>query len=174
MLFFFKNLLCSFNCLFVIVGLFLLVLFIFALLFCIGCCFTLCLCYYYVLVLLLRTCVVVTHWYCFFTLVLLLCTGAIFLFWCCYYTWCYFTLMLLLCVGAFTSDVLCQCLCNCVVFFFHYYYCTNINLHTQRLFWKSNIKNALCWAFYCVNDNKEDDLTTLEPCFVFFITIVQS
>ncbi len=33
-------------------------------------------------------------------------------------------------------------------------------LHAQRLFWKSNSRNALCWAFYCVNDNKEVDLIT--------------
>jgi hypothetical protein len=31
-------------------------------------------------------------------------------------------------------------------------------LHAQRLFWKSNSINALCWAFYYVNDNKEVDL----------------
>jgi hypothetical protein len=30
-------------------------------------------------------------------------------------------------------------------------------LHAQRLFWKSNSRNALCWAFYYVNDNKEVD-----------------
>ncbi len=28
-------------------------------------------------------------------------------------------------------------------------------LHAQKGFWKRNNKNALCWAFYCVNDNKE-------------------
>jgi hypothetical protein len=26
-------------------------------------------------------------------------------------------------------------------------------LHAQRLFWKPNNINALCWVFYCVNDN---------------------
>jgi hypothetical protein len=26
-------------------------------------------------------------------------------------------------------------------------------LHAQRLFWKSNNRNALCWVFSCVNDN---------------------
>ncbi len=31
-------------------------------------------------------------------------------------------------------------------------------LHAQRLFWKPNNRNALCWAFYYVNDNKEIDL----------------
>jgi len=28
-------------------------------------------------------------------------------------------------------------------------------LHVQRSFWKGNSRNALCWAFYYVNDNKE-------------------
>jgi hypothetical protein len=28
-------------------------------------------------------------------------------------------------------------------------------LHAQRAFWRRNNKNALCWTFYCVNDNKE-------------------
>jgi len=32
----------------------------------------------------------------------------------------------------------------------------NLNkLHAQRSFWKANNINALCWAFYCVNDSKE-------------------
>jgi hypothetical protein len=30
-------------------------------------------------------------------------------------------------------------------------------LHAQ-IFWEPNNKNALRWAFYCVNDNKEIDL----------------
>jgi hypothetical protein len=28
-------------------------------------------------------------------------------------------------------------------------------LHAQKIFWRRNNRNALCWAFYCVNDNKE-------------------
>ncbi len=28
-------------------------------------------------------------------------------------------------------------------------------LHAQRVFWKGNNINVLCWAFYCMNDNKE-------------------
>jgi len=28
-------------------------------------------------------------------------------------------------------------------------------LHAQILFWELNNKNALRWAFYCINDNKE-------------------
>jgi hypothetical protein len=31
-------------------------------------------------------------------------------------------------------------------------------LHAQILFWEPNNKNVLCWAFYCINDNKEIDL----------------
>jgi len=35
-------------------------------------------------------------------------------------------------------------------------------LHAQKVFWKRNSNNALCWAFYCVNDNKEVNVTTPE------------
>jgi len=35
-------------------------------------------------------------------------------------------------------------------------------LHTKRTFWKGNNRNALCWAFYCVNDNKEVNVTTFQ------------
>jgi len=35
-------------------------------------------------------------------------------------------------------------------------------LHAQRLFWKPNSKNALCWAFYYVIDNKEVGLIALQ------------
>jgi hypothetical protein len=31
-------------------------------------------------------------------------------------------------------------------------------VHAQWLFWKPHSKNALCWAFLYVNDNKEVDL----------------
>jgi hypothetical protein len=42
-------------------------------------------------------------------------------------------------------------------------------LHAQRLFWKPNSINVLCWAFYCVDDNKSVDLTTLEIMhFIFY------
>jgi hypothetical protein len=27
-------------------------------------------------------------------------------------------------------------------------------IFAQRTFWRGNSRNALCWAFYCVNDNK--------------------
>jgi hypothetical protein len=34
-------------------------------------------------------------------------------------------------------------------------------IHAQKIiFWKPNSRNALCWGFYCVNDNKRVDLTT--------------
>jgi hypothetical protein len=33
-------------------------------------------------------------------------------------------------------------------------------LHVQRSFWRANSKNALCWAFDCVNDNKKINITT--------------
>ncbi len=33
-------------------------------------------------------------------------------------------------------------------------------LHAQRSFWRSNNKNALCWTFHCVNDNKEVNVIT--------------
>jgi hypothetical protein len=72
------------------------------------------------------------------------------------------------CLGAFTSDVLHWCLCNCAIFSLICYCCTNISLHTQRLLWKPNIKNALCWAFYCVNDNKKNDLTTPQTMHCIF------
>ncbi len=35
-------------------------------------------------------------------------------------------------------------------------------LHAQRNFWRGNSRNALCWAFYCVNDNKELNVTTFQ------------
>jgi len=30
-------------------------------------------------------------------------------------------------------------------------------LHLQRLFWKPKDRNAICWVFYVVNDNKSMD-----------------
>jgi len=35
-------------------------------------------------------------------------------------------------------------------------------LYAQRIFWRINNRNSLCWAFYCVNDNKEVNSTTLQ------------
>jgi hypothetical protein len=41
-------------------------------------------------------------------------------------------------------------------------------LHAQRLFWKPNNRNALCWAFDYVNDNKKVDLITLQIMHCIF------
>jgi hypothetical protein len=41
-------------------------------------------------------------------------------------------------------------------------------LHAQRLFWKPHSIDVLCWAFYCLNDNKKVNLI-----IVFFVIIVQ-
>jgi hypothetical protein len=35
-------------------------------------------------------------------------------------------------------------------------------LYAQRTFWRGNNRNTLCWAFYCLNDNKEVNATTLQ------------
>jgi len=35
-------------------------------------------------------------------------------------------------------------------------------VHAQRLFWKPHSKNALCWAFFYLNGNKEVDLIVLQ------------
>jgi len=35
-------------------------------------------------------------------------------------------------------------------------------LHAQRAFWRRNSRNALCLAFYCINDNKEVNVITLQ------------
>jgi hypothetical protein len=47
-------------------------------------------------------------------------------------------------------------------------------LHAQKTFWKPNSKNALRWAFYCVNDNKEVDLTThqIMCCILFHNSLI--
>jgi hypothetical protein len=39
----------------------------------------------------------------------------------------------------------------------------NLNkFHAQRSFWKENIINVLCWAFYCINDDKKVDMITFQ------------
>jgi hypothetical protein len=45
-------------------------------------------------------------------------------------------------------------------------------VHAQRLFSKPHSKNALCWAFLYVNDNKEVDLIAPQIMQYFFVTIV--
>jgi hypothetical protein len=42
-------------------------------------------------------------------------------------------------------------------------------LRAQRSFWRTNNINVLCWAFYCVNDNKEVNVTTfLSMCCILY------
>jgi hypothetical protein len=41
-------------------------------------------------------------------------------------------------------------------------------LHAQRVFWRGNNKIASCWAFYCVNDNKEINVTNLQTMHYIF------
>jgi hypothetical protein len=47
----------------------------------------------------------------------------------------------------------------------------NLNkLHVQRSFWRANYNiNELCWAFYCVNDNKEVNLISPQTmqCIIY-------
>jgi hypothetical protein len=35
-------------------------------------------------------------------------------------------------------------------------------LHAYKLFWKPRGRNALCWAFYVVNDNTQEDGNILQ------------
>ncbi len=39
-------------------------------------------------------------------------------------------------------------------------------LHTQRKIWKSHNRNAICQAFYYVNDNKEGDPRTFDQVII--------
>ncbi len=124
---------CSFNYLFVIVGLFLLVCFCFVVL--------RWLLLHIVFVLLLHASLASSHKCCCYMLVLFLRAGAASLHWCYFCVGVVITLgatshycsmlVMLLCVGAFASDVLHWCLCNCAIFSLHFYCRTNISLHTQ-------------------------------------------
>jgi hypothetical protein len=41
-------------------------------------------------------------------------------------------------------------------------------LHVQKIFWRGNNINALCWAFYCVNDNNEVNVIAPQTmCCIF-------
>jgi hypothetical protein len=40
-------------------------------------------------------------------------------------------------------------------------------LRVQRYKWKIHNRNVICWAFYCVNDNKEVDVK-FKVCKKFF------
>jgi len=40
-------------------------------------------------------------------------------------------------------------------------------LHAQKAFWRGNSRNVLCLAFYCVYDNKEVNVITLQTmCYI--------
>ncbi len=39
--------------------------------------------------------------------------------------------------------------------------------HVQRNKWKIHNRNAICWAYYCVNNNKEVDVK-FKVCRMFF------
>jgi hypothetical protein len=41
-------------------------------------------------------------------------------------------------------------------------------LHAHKSSWRGNNRNALCWAFYCVNDNKEVNVTTPQTIHCIF------
>ncbi len=41
-------------------------------------------------------------------------------------------------------------------------------LHAQRIFWRGSSINALFWAFYCVNDNKEVNVIVLQTMHCIF------
>jgi len=40
--------------------------------------------------------------------------------------------------------------------------------HVQRVYWKGNNINALCWAFYYVNDNKKVNVITPQTMHCIF------
>jgi hypothetical protein len=41
-------------------------------------------------------------------------------------------------------------------------------LHAQKSSWRGNNRNVLCWAFYCVNDKKEVNITTPQTIHCIF------
>jgi hypothetical protein len=41
-------------------------------------------------------------------------------------------------------------------------------LQVQTIFWSRNSRNALCWAFYCVNDNKKINVIALQTMHYIF------
>jgi hypothetical protein len=50
----------------------------------------------------------------------------------------------------------------------------NLNLHAQRLFWKLEGRNAICWAFNIVNDNTPMDgkIPQVVRCHLCYKTLV--
>ncbi len=52
-------------------------------------------------------------------------------------------------------------------------------LHFQRKKWKHDSRNALCWSFYCVNDNKPVDVKCFQLmrcniCYANLILIINA
>jgi hypothetical protein len=52
-------------------------------------------------------------------------------------------------------------------------------LHFERKKWREDSRNALCWSFYCVNDNKPMDVKCFQLmkyifCYVSSILITNS
>jgi len=47
-------------------------------------------------------------------------------------------------------------------------------LHLQRRKWKNDSRNALCWSFYCVNDNKPLDIKCFQfmKCIFCYVSLV--
>jgi len=47
-------------------------------------------------------------------------------------------------------------------------------LYVQKKKWKHDKRNALCWSFYCVNDNKSMDVKCFElmRCNVYYANLI--
>jgi hypothetical protein len=47
-------------------------------------------------------------------------------------------------------------------------------MHLQRIEWKNDSRIALCWSFYCVNDNKPLDVKCFQlmRCIFCYVSIV--
>ncbi len=47
-------------------------------------------------------------------------------------------------------------------------------LHFQRKKWKEDSRNALCWSFYCVNDNKSMDVKCFQlmKCIFYYASSI--
>jgi hypothetical protein len=54
---------------------------------------------------------------------------------------------------------------------------TNLQkLHIQRKIWRCHNKNAICWVFFCVNNDKEVDAENLEimRCLFCYISLLHA
>jgi hypothetical protein len=49
-------------------------------------------------------------------------------------------------------------------------------LHVQRKIWREHNRNAICWVFYCVNDDKEVNLgnSQIMRCLFCYVRLVHS